>query len=44
MEEFDKASVLMMGAALFLATSIGANPKNLSEMWVEIANELMKDL
>jgi Fe-S-cluster containining protein len=36
-EEVHKACVVMMASALYLATSIGANPKNLAEHWVETA-------
>jgi len=36
-KELNEASVLMMGAALHLARSIGTDPKILSEHWVSIA-------
>ena len=35
--EFHEAAVLIMGMALYLADAIGANPKNLSDYWIEIA-------
>ncbi len=37
MEELHKASVLMMRLALYLACSIGANSKELAELWIGIA-------
>ncbi|MBI9032971.1 MAG: YkgJ family cysteine cluster protein [Bacteroidales bacterium] len=36
-EEWHKASVLIMGVALHLARGIGANPKELADLWVETA-------
>lgn len=36
-KEFHEAAVLIMGVALHLARSIGANPQNLAEHWIEIA-------
>ena len=39
LEEIQNASILMMAIALFLAKGIGANPKDLSEFWIEIAKE-----
>ncbi|QOD62415.1 YkgJ family cysteine cluster protein [Polaribacter haliotis] len=36
-EELHKASVLMIGLALHLARGLGADPKAISEHWVEIA-------
>ena len=33
-----EASIWMMAIALFLAKSIGADTKELSELWVEMAN------
>jgi len=37
MDEIHHASVLMMRLALFLACSIGADSKELSELWIGIA-------
>ena len=37
LEELQQASVLIMSVALHLARSIGADPKSLSEHWVETA-------
>ncbi len=37
MEQLHKASVLIMRLALYLACSIGANSKELAELWIEIA-------
>ncbi|PKQ61614.1 zinc/iron-chelating domain-containing protein [Labilibaculum filiforme] len=36
-QELHEASVLMMGVALHLARGLGANPKELSELWIDIA-------
>lgn len=36
-EELHEASVLIMGVALHLARGLGANPKELSELWIDIA-------
>ncbi len=36
-EELHKASVLVMGIALHLARAIGANPKDMADLWVDIA-------
>ncbi|MPQ48365.1 YkgJ family cysteine cluster protein [Marinifilum sp. N1E240] len=36
-QELHEASVLMMAVALHLARGLGANPKELSELWVDIA-------
>ena len=36
-QEFHKASVLIMGIALHLARSIGANPEALAQLWCETA-------
>ena len=38
-QEFQQASVLIMAVALHLARAIGANPKSLSELWIETAKE-----
>jgi hypothetical protein len=38
-QEFQEASVLIMAVALHLARAIGANPKSLSELWIETAKE-----
>ncbi len=38
-QEFQEASVLIMAVTLHLARSIGANPKSLSELWIETAKE-----
>jgi Fe-S-cluster containining protein/predicted house-cleaning noncanonical NTP pyrophosphatase (MazG superfamily) len=38
-KEFQQASILMMAVALHLARAIGANPKSLSELWIETAKE-----
>lgn len=35
--DFYEASVLMMGMALYLARSLGADPHSLSEHWIEVA-------
>lgn len=37
--ELHQASVLIMGVALYLARSIGADPKSLAEHWIDIAKE-----
>lgn len=37
LEELHEASVLIMGIALHLARGLGANPKELSELWIDIA-------
>ena len=37
LHELHEASALTMGIALHLARSIGANPQNLTEYWIEIA-------
>ncbi len=39
MEEFKKASINIMAITLYLSSAIGANPKALSEYWIEIARE-----
>lgn len=36
-QEFHKASVLIMGVTIHLARAIGANPEGLTEHWIEIA-------
>jgi len=36
-QELHKASVLIMGAALHLARGLGADPKGISEHWIETA-------
>ena len=36
-KDLHEASVLMMGIALLLAKAIGANPKSMSELWIETA-------
>lgn len=36
-EELHEASVLIMGVALHLARGLGANPKELAELWIDIA-------
>ncbi len=36
-KELHEASVLIMGVALHLASSIGANPKDMTEHWIDIA-------
>jgi Fe-S-cluster containining protein len=36
-QELHEASVLIMGVALHLARGLGANPKELSELWIDIA-------
>lgn len=36
-QELHEASVLIMGAALYLASGIGANPQSLAEYWVDVA-------
>lgn len=36
-QEWHEASVLIMGLALHLARGLGANPKNLAELWIETA-------
>jgi Fe-S-cluster containining protein len=36
-QEFHKASVIVMGLAIHLARSIGADPKVLSEFWIDTA-------
>lgn len=36
-QEFHEASVLMMGLALYLARALGADPRSLSEHWIEVA-------
>lgn len=38
-DELHEASVLMMGIALLLGRSLGADPKVLSEHWIDIAKE-----
>jgi cellobiose-specific phosphotransferase system component IIA len=38
-QEFHEASVLMMALALYLARALGADPKSLSEYWIEIAKD-----
>ena len=38
-QELHEASVTMMGIALYLARGIGANPKNLSEHWIDVAKK-----
>ena len=38
-QEFHEASVLIMGITLYLARSIGADPKSLVEHWIDIAKE-----
>jgi Fe-S-cluster containining protein/predicted house-cleaning noncanonical NTP pyrophosphatase (MazG superfamily) len=38
-QEFQEASVLIMAVTLHIARAIGANPKNLSELWIETAKE-----
>lgn len=40
LHEFHEASVLMMGLSLHLARGIGADPKILSEHWIETAKKL----
>jgi len=37
--EIQKASVLIMGVALYLARGLGANPENLVEHWIDIAKK-----
>jgi Fe-S-cluster containining protein len=36
-KELHEASILMMGVALLLAKAIGADPKSMSELWIETA-------
>lgn len=36
-KDLHEASVLIMGVALHLARGLGANPKELSELWIDIA-------
>jgi hypothetical protein len=36
-QEFHEAAVLIMGMTLYLAAAIGANQKDLSEYWIDIA-------
>jgi Fe-S-cluster containining protein len=36
-QQLHEASVLIMGLALHLARALGANPKELSELWIDIA-------
>lgn len=36
-QELHQASVLVMGIALHLARALGANPKDLAELWIETA-------
>jgi len=36
-QELHEASVLIMGVALHLARGLGANPKDLAELWIDIA-------
>ncbi|MRT93016.1 YkgJ family cysteine cluster protein [Ancylomarina sp. 16SWW S1-10-2] len=38
-QELHEASVLIMGVALHLARGLGANPKELSELWIDIAKQ-----
>ena len=38
-QEFQEASILIMAIALHLARAIGADPKSLSELWIETAKE-----
>jgi hypothetical protein len=38
-QEFQQASILIMAVTLHLARAIGANPKSLSELWIETAKE-----
>tara|TARA_R110001583_G_scaffold48896_2_gene153005 strand:- start:7151 stop:8008 length:858 start_codon:yes stop_codon:yes gene_type:complete len=37
MQELHEASVLVMGIALHLARGLGANPKDLAELWIDTA-------
>jgi len=39
MQEVHKASVLIMGVALHLARSLGANPEILAEHWIDTAKK-----